>query len=250
MQIKNQIEEVLHRIRVKLYPNYFQHVNGAYIARTDSERTLDVRDVCSAAISRGGVEGDLDDFMEFVEKYNEEVAYQLCDGYAISNSYYSIHTNIGGTFDSVNEAHDHKKHPISFRFRTLGKMQRLIPFIKVDIEGIADTNGYIDEYIDEDGKNTNTIYLSNGMFSIHGHKIKIEGTDPACGLYFYPANNPAAAVKATRIAENSASKVTGVTPAVPGQYIKFEIRTQYAGSGSNFLKVPRVITSGFTLEQL
>jgi len=87
------------------------------------------------------------------------------------------------------------------------------------------------------------------MFTIHGHKIKIEGDDPACGLYFYPADNPSAAVKATRIAENTASKITGVTPVVPGQYIKFEIRTQYAGSGT-LLKTPRVITGGITLEQL
>jgi len=77
MQIKNQIEEVLHSIRIKLYPNYFQHVNGAYIARTDSERTLNLKDVCSAAISRGGVEADLDDLMELVDKYHEELAYQL-----------------------------------------------------------------------------------------------------------------------------------------------------------------------------
>jgi len=40
----------------------------------------------------------------------------------VSNGYYSIHPNIGGTFDNVNEAHDHIKHPIFFRFRTLGKM--------------------------------------------------------------------------------------------------------------------------------
>jgi hypothetical protein len=120
MQIKNQITDVLHRIRVKLYPNHFLHVEGKYIARTDNEAVLDVDKVCNAAISRGGVECDLDDLIEYVNKYNEEVAYQLCDGYAVSNGYYTIHPNIGGTFNSENEIHDHKKHPITFRFRVLG----------------------------------------------------------------------------------------------------------------------------------
>jgi hypothetical protein len=32
--------------------------------------------------------------------------------------YYSIHPNVGGTFNTVNDIHDHKKHPVTFRFRT------------------------------------------------------------------------------------------------------------------------------------
>jgi len=251
MQIKNEITDVLHRIRVKLYPNYFQHVEGAYIARTDNEATLDVKQVCSAAISRGGVECDLDDFMEYVEKYNEEVAYQICDGYAVNNGYYSIHPNIGGTFDSEREAHDHKKHPISFRFRVLGKMRRLTQFINVVIEGIADVSGYIDEFHDYEADSTNSMFVPNDQFAIHGHKIKIAGDDPSVGLYMVPVEDPSKKVKITRIAENTASKITGVLPSSTSfQYNRLEIHTQYAGSANTFLKTPRIITSEFKLEEI
>jgi len=34
MAIINNVTEVLHRIRVKLYPNYLPTAEGAYIART------------------------------------------------------------------------------------------------------------------------------------------------------------------------------------------------------------------------
>ena len=40
MAIINKVNEVLHRIRAKLYPNYLQAVEGAYIARTDDEASL------------------------------------------------------------------------------------------------------------------------------------------------------------------------------------------------------------------
>jgi hypothetical protein len=42
MQIKEGINEVLHKIRAKLYPNYLQSINGKYAARTESEAVLGV----------------------------------------------------------------------------------------------------------------------------------------------------------------------------------------------------------------
>jgi hypothetical protein len=251
MQIKNEINEVLHRIRVKLYPNHFQHVEGAYIARTDSEASLNVRQVCTTAISRGGVECDLDDFMEYIDKYNEEVAYQLCDGYAVNNGYYSIHPNIGGTFNSERDMHDHQKHPITFRFRIMAKMRRLVQFIKVDIEGVADVNGYIDEFYDFEADSSNATFVNGDQFSIHGHKIKVAGDDPTVGVYIVPVEDPSKKVKITRIAENSPTKITGVLPDSTGFNLnRIEIHTQFTGSTSNTLKTPRVITSAFTLEEI
>jgi len=251
MQIKNEIDEVLHRIRVKLYPNHFQHVEGAYIARTDSEASLNVRQVCSTAISRGGVELDLDDFMEYVDKYNEEVAYQLCDGYAVNNGYYSIHPSIGGTFSSERDLHDPQKHPITFRFRVMAKMRRLVQFIKVDIEGVADVNGYIDEFHDYEAESSNALFASGDQFAIHGYKIKVAGDDPGVGVYLVPVEDPSKKVKITRIAENNPTKITGVLPASTGYSLnRIEIVTQYAGSGGIQLKTPRTIVSSFTIEEI
>jgi hypothetical protein len=250
VQVKNEINDVLHRIRVKLYPNYLHNVEGSYIARTNSEASLTVEQVCGTAISRGGAHVDYDEFVEHVRQYNEELTYQLCDGYAVSNGYFSIHPNIGGLFNSEKELHDHKKHPITFRFRTLAKMRRLSQFIKVEIEGIADTGGYIDEFIDFEAESVNTLFVPCDQFAIHGHKIKITGDDPSVGVYLVPVDDPSKAVKITRIAENSASKMTGVLPPSTGFSVnRIEIRTQFTGSGSSMLKTPRIITSAFTVEE-
>jgi len=249
MAVINNVIEVLHRIRVKLYPNYLPTADGAYIARTDSEASLSIEQVCAALKNRGGYGGDYEDLVEGVRQFFDEAAYQLCDGFAVNTGYYSVHPNIGGTFNSTTEIHDHKKHPISFRFRTGRKLRRLVEHIGVDIEGIADTSGYIDEFIDPEEDSINSHYFPGNQFIIHGHKIKLAGDDPDVGVYFVPVNNPANTMKATRIAESTPSKIIGVAPGTGASPVRIEVHTQFSGSGGTLLKAVRVITSGFTLEE-
>ncbi|MDR0497631.1 MAG: DUF4469 domain-containing protein [Treponema sp.] len=239
---------VLHRIRIKLYPNYFQNAKGSYIARTNNEKTLSIEDVCTALKTRGGFTGNYEDMLEYIRQYNDEIAYQLCDGYAVTNGYYTVHPNIGGTFNSVNEAHDHVRHPISFRFSIRSKLRKLISNISVDIEGIADTQGFIDSFVDYEEKSTNNIFIPGNQFAIHGSKIKVAGDDPACGIYFVPVDDPSKAVKVTRIAKNNPSEVTGIAPDTSFTNNRIQIRTQYSGNSTTFLKTTRIINSVFVIE--
>jgi hypothetical protein len=248
MAIISNVNEVLHRIRVKLYPNYLPRVEGAYIARTDNEASLSVEQVCAALKNRGGFTGNYDDLVEYVKQFFDEAAYQLCDGFSVNTGYYSIHPNVGGTFNAVNEAHDKEKHPVSFRFRTLAALRSLAERIDVEVEGLADVQGYIDEFIDITTEAVNETATPGGMFSISGHKIKVVGEDPACGMYFVSQGDSPQEVKvAGHLAENTGSKVIGVIPSLTAGEWKAVIKTQFSGSGSTILKAPRVIESFFTL---
>ena len=238
---------ILHRIRVKLYPNYLQNVEGAYIARTNNEKTLTIEDICAAMKTRGGFDGNFEKLVEYVREYNDEAAYQLCDGYAVTNGYYTIHPNIGGSFNSVNEVYDHQKHPISFRFGTRPKLRDLVQHIAVDIEGIADTSGYIDTFTDFEENSVNEHFLPGNQFAIHGHKIKLAGDDPSVGVYFVPVSDPSKAVKVTRLAKNSPSEITGIAPDTEHSQNRIEIRTQFSGDIKILLKTTRTIVSSFTL---
>jgi hypothetical protein len=232
-----------------LYPNYLQNVEGTYIARTNNERTLTIENICKIMKTRAGFTGKYEDLLDYVHQFNDEVAYQLCDGYAVTNGYYTVHPNIGGSFNGVNEAHDHEKHPISFRFGARAKLRKLAKDIAVDIEGIADTSGYIDTFFDYEEDSTNSIFVPGNQFAVHGNKIKVAGDDPGIGVYFVPVDDPSGAVKMTRLAENNPSKITGIAPQTGHQYNRIEIRTQFAGSGSILLKAPRIIVSSFVLEE-
>jgi hypothetical protein len=247
MIIKNGIDDVLHRIRIKLYRNFIQKIPGAYIARTNNEASLTIEQVCGILKNRGGFSGSYDDLIANIHKYYEEVAYQLCDGYAVNNGYYTVYPNIGGTFNSAKETHDHKLHPISFRFAMRAKLRRLIRGIIVDVDGVADTACYIATFTDYEENSANAYFLPGNQFSIQGHQIKIAGDDPGNGVYFVPVDDPSKAVKVERLAKNSPSEVTGIAPNTNFTNNRIEIRTQFSSS-KTLLKAPRSIVSTFTVE--
>jgi hypothetical protein len=244
MATVNSLKEILHRIHVKLYPNYLVHVEGAYIARTDNEASLTIEEICAALKSRGGFTGNYDDLVEHVKQFFDEAAYQLCDGFAVNTGYFSVYPNVGGTFNKVTEGYDPQKHPISFRFRALAPLRALAEHIVVEIEGLANVSGYIDEFIDISTESVNDTLTPGGMFSIAGHKIKIVGEDPEIGIYFVSTANPDQRVKVVgHLGENKASKLIGIVPVLSAGTWKVEIKTQFSGSGSTILKEPRIITS-------
>jgi hypothetical protein len=239
----------MHRIRVKLYPNYLPGGEGTYLARTDSEATLSVEEVCAADRDRGGLTGNFDDYVGFVKRFFRESSYQLADGYAINTGAFSIYPNLGGTFVNIDETPDPKKHPLTFRFRAHKPLRELAGHIAVVVDGEADPSGHITEFLDNENNSVNHWYEPGNQFMLTGHKIKIAGDDPSCGMYIVPVEYNDPPVKVTRIIENGAGKIIGVIPNAEWEKVKIEIRTQFAGSGGVFLKSPRVITSKFTLEQ-
>ena len=237
----------LHRIRAKLYTNYLPKVGGAYIARSDNEASLSIEKICETMKDRGGFAGKYGDLVENVKQFLDESAYQLCDGFAVNLKYFSIHPHIGGTFASVKESYDSEKHSVSFKFRITRAFHDITRNINVDIIGLADSNTYIDEFTDTDEGLVNSSYSPGNLFSLTGSKIKIAGDDPCCGLFFVPVGDPSKAVKVSRIAENSTSKIIGISPCTGYTRNKIEVRTQFNGSG-NLLKTPRIIVSSFVLE--
>jgi hypothetical protein len=233
-----------------LYPNYLPGYEGTFYARTENDAVLDVDHLCAARRDRGGFTGNFGDLKEHARELLEEAAYQLCDGFAVNLGFCVIYPNLGGKFGNIHETPDPKKHPLSFRFRPTATLRRLAETIDVIVEGQADITGYIDKFLDHENHATNGIYEPGDMFVLTGHKLKIAGGDPSCGMYFTPVGYSDPPVKVTRIVENTSNKLIGIIPDTAWAYSKIEVHTQYTGSGINFLKTPRVITSGFQLEHV
>ncbi|MDR0443631.1 MAG: DUF4469 domain-containing protein [Treponema sp.] len=239
---------IFHKIRAKLFKSYLPNAKGKYIARTNSERTLTVSDICGIMKTRAGFTGKYEDLLENVKQFNKEWAYQLCDGFAVTNGYFTTYPVIGGVFDGVNEMHDHKKHPVGFKFSIRAKLKDLTKDIKVILEGLSDSGEYIDTFTDQEEDSVNGIFIPGNMFSLHGSKIKLEGNDPSVGLYFVPVDDPSKAVKVKRIGKNNPTEITGIAPDTGYQSNRIEVRTQFSGMSGRPVKEVRVITSHFTLE--
>jgi hypothetical protein len=242
------INEKMNNIRVKLYPNYLPGVEGDFIARNESDTPLSIEDVCAHMKNRAGFTGSYQDAVDYVRQFLNEALYQLCNGKAVNLDYFSIHSNVGGTFNSAHEAHDHAKNPVTFRFRCRKTMRKLARDTGVVITAMADTKAYISEFTDVNTEAVNEIIMPREQFAITGHKIKVAGDDPSCGVYFESVEDDRRVKVQGRLAENSATRIIGLAPmlVLPRNY-RVVIISQYTGSGT-FLKTPRVITSGFTLE--
>ena len=242
-----QVKEKMHKMRAKLYPSYLPGTEG-YIARTTNEASVTIEDICASMKNRGGFDGSYEESVKTLKHFLKEMMYQLADGFSVNAGHFSVHPNIGGTFKNENEVHNHKDHPISFRFQALKPMRDIRDDIEVIVEGIADTKGYIMDFTDVGSGAVNETFSQMGMFIITGYKIKVEGDHPDCGVYFEQVGGPTK-IKAGKLAENTSSKLVGMWPGSPNGTYKVVLKTQYTGSGSTFLKAPRTIESGFTLSK-
>src|SRR6218665_1817113 len=80
----------LHKIRAYLYDNVFTKDNpNDYIARTVSEQSLNVKQICEIATNRGGADVSAAAMEHAAELFLKEMAYQLCDGYSINTGYFT-----------------------------------------------------------------------------------------------------------------------------------------------------------------
>ena len=85
---------ILHKIKAYLYENLLTKDNpNDYIARTVSERSLSVKQICEAAVNRGGADVSAPAMEHATELFLKEMAYQLCDGYSINTGYFTASTN-------------------------------------------------------------------------------------------------------------------------------------------------------------
>jgi hypothetical protein len=249
MSIVKEVNEVVHRVRVKLYPSHLPAVKGLYIARTSNEKALRVEDVCAALKNRAGFTGDYSTLVENVKAYFDEAAYQLCDGYAVNTGYFSLYPNIGGTFKSLHDTFDREEHPLTFRLRIGSRFRRLAKAVNIAVEGLGSRFGSVSQFIDKSSKAENSIITGGGIFIISGKRIKVAGDNEKCGVYFETVGEGNTRIKVPEdFIENVPTKIIGIVPELlPAKSYRVVVVTQFSGSSNAFLKKPRTIVSDFEL---
>jgi hypothetical protein len=237
-------KDVLHRIRIRLHRSNLPGAKGAFYASAVNEAALSIEDVAAAVKNRGGFTGNYYDLVEYVRQFFKEMAYQLCDGFAVNTGWFLIKPVIGGLFESADEGFDPKKHKVAFRYRTGALLRSLAREAVIELEG---TGGYIGCFADAESGLENKTVTPGGFFTVTGRKLKVAGESPNCGVWFVSTRSRARRYKVERtLAENTNTKVIGLVPALPaGEYV-VEIKTCYT-AGASGSKEPDTIKSGFTV---
>jgi hypothetical protein len=241
MAVMNEVTEVLHKIEAKLYHNYLGKGEGAYVARSKAEAPLSIEDICASAKNRGGFTGQYEDLVEHTHVFVNEMVYQLLDGFSVQvGGYFSLHTRIGGTYNGERDVIGADKIAVSFR--ELAALKELLAKVTVENEGLAGDGAYIDEVADAHSGTLNSALTPGGMVHITGHKIKVEGGDAACGVWFVNRADGTRTKVTENLAVNRPAEVVALIPALAAGKYKLEIVTQHS-SGGAALKAPRTIAA-------
>ncbi|SEM81783.1 protein of unknown function [Chryseobacterium taichungense] len=233
---------ILHRIKAYLYDNVLTKDNpNDFIARTASERSLNVQQICHAAVSRGGADISASSMEHATELFLKEMAYQLCDGFSVNTGYFTASTTIRGVFDSPSETFNKDKHSIIFQFNQGEKLRAEIPNIEVNILGVAESSAVILQVTDVKSGSVNDLLTPGRNLKIVGSKIKVTGDDASVGIYFVDvATQGRIKVEQSDIVTNNPSEVMVVIPALAAGTYNLEVVTQYSSGAS--LKDPRTAT--------
>jgi len=234
---------LLHTINAHLYENLLTKNDSAdYLARTISEESLNIKQICEAAVNRGGADMSAPSMEYAVTLFLKEMAYQLCDGFTINTGYFTAGTKIKGVFNSLSETFDKDKHKIFFQFNQGERMRAMIPDIQVNILGAASRGSVIYEVTDMKSGSINNKISPGRNLNIKGAKIKIAGDSPENGIFFVNSvTNNRTIVPADDIIVNKASELIIIIPELEIGSYYLEVTSQY--SGSNLLKASR--TAGY-----
>ena len=223
---------ILHKIKAYLYDNLLTKDNpNDFIARTVSERSLSVKDICETAVNRGGADVTAAAMQHATDLFLKEMAYQLCDGYSVNTGWFTAGTQIRGVFDSPMETFNSQKHSILFQFNQGEKLRAEIPNIEINILGVADATSAVLQVKDVKSGTVNDLLTPGHVLKISGSKIKVAGEDKVNGIYFVNTDtNDRTQVELSDVVNNNPSELIIVVPALSAGKYNVEVVTQFAGN--------------------
>jgi len=228
-----------HTIKAYLYDNLLTPDPNDFTARVSSERSLSVADICHSAATRGGADVSDAAMSHAVELFLKEMAYRLCDGFAVNTGYFTAMPVVRGVFLNPNETFDPQRHTLQFQFTQGELMRREIEGVEVKIMGVAETGLYIGQVEDMKSRTVNEVLTPGFNLRVTGTKLRVVGDKPGVGIFFREtATNTATKVDEGDIVVNNPSELMIIIPALPAGTYQLEVTTQYS-TGNKLLKEVR-----------
>ena len=228
-----------HTVKAYLYDNLLTPDPNDFTARVSSERSLSVADICHSAATRGGADVSDAAMSHAVELFLKEMAYRLCDGFAVNTGYFTAMPVVRGVFLNPNETFDPQRHTLQFQFTQGELMRREIEDVEVKIMGVAETGLYIGQVEDMKSRTVNEVLTPGFNLRVTGTKLRVVGDKPGVGIFFRETvTNTATKVDEGDIVVNNPSELMIIIPALPAGTYQLEVTTQFS-TNKQWLKEPR-----------
>lgn len=235
------MKNILHRIKAYLYKNVFTEDSNDYLARIQTERSLDVKAICDSAVTRGGANINASTMQYAVELFLKEMEFRLCDGFSINTGSFIATPSIKGVFHSPNEGFDPQKHTLSFRFVQGESLRKRLSTVEIHVVGVANSGIRIEQVTDVQSDSINELITPYHNLRIKGKKLKLTGDHPEVGVYFINRETGLRTkIEEQGIIMNYPSELIIRVPALtPGVYL-LEVVSQY--TTNRILKQPNTAT--------
>ena len=165
----------------------------------------------------------------------------ISDGSAINTELFNASISIKGVFEGLDDGYDSSRHMIRLNLRP-GTLLRDIPKSLKVKKLNAGAKSLILSVTDIKTGAVNSLLTPGKNIKIIGFKVKINGDDPSCGLYFVPAKNPEKPVKVepSEFVVNNPSEIIAVIPNLCKGIWNLKLVTQY--SHNKCRKTPHSVT--------
>ena len=166
----------------------------------------------------------------------------VLEGGSINTELFNAQASIRGIFTGMDDGFDSNRHKIRLNMRP-GLVLRDIPG-KLKVRKLnPGSMSMITSVTDMKSGSVNELLTRAGHLRITGQKLKINGDNPACGLYFVPADNGADPVRVepAGIIVNKPSELIAVIPALDEGVWNIRIITQFS-KGNKCLKRPQSVS--------
>ncbi|MDR1096628.1 MAG: DUF4469 domain-containing protein [Tannerella sp.] len=229
---------ILHQISAWLYKNLLTPDPDDYLIRPVSARTLNAKEICESASTRGGADIPAPAMEHAVNLFLTEMGYLLCDGFSVNTGWFTAGPQIKGVANSPKEQYSKEKHTLLFEFHQGALLRKELGNVTVEILGVADTDAVITQVVDVKSGSVNDLLTPNRNLRIAGYKIKIAGNHAANGIYFVnQATEERTRVDDSDVVTNNPSELIVVIPPLAAGTYLLEATTQY--SVGKLLNEPR-----------
>ena len=254
MAIEFQVKDVIHNIIAKFVHTFLPEAKKPYNLKAMHQPELDIHGIASKAdvynlsVSPKTIEEGMNAGMELIY-------YLVADGFKIKTPLFNLRMRIPGEYNG-SETHLNPDTFPAARLQTSANFRNYLKDkVKVVIDGIDQTDGYIAEVIDEATGIADEVITKGNLITIHGWGLKIDGTEENhdnIGLYFESVAG-GGTVKAEIIAVNEPKTIKAIVP--PGTYANYPHRIKIvtqtsAKNGMAILKNTRELWSegAYTLQ--
>jgi hypothetical protein len=207
-----------------------------YSAQTHSIATLDKEEIIARILNKGTLLTRTD-ILAVLNGFEETVADALLEGYSLTLPLFNASFSISGVFESPLDAFDPNRHKLNINLTKGTLLRKAEKEIKLEKTNTVAALPNIQEVKDSISGTVNEKLTPKGVAEIRGYHLKIDGTDPTCGLWFVSGDGTE--TKAEVLVENKPSRIIAMLPDLPAGNYHVKVVTQHSGGGT-FVKTPKV----------